>query len=140
MWQNLISHFTDLSLYERSEEIQLRVTCEWPYILSNENGDCKAVKVLLNALYGKNNSIWPKKSKAIFIISLYIHDTCLLLVIGFPQISYTVTYQLSGGKRDLILIRLHWHHLPNGSIQNTLCYLEGVGLGNPEIFPSINFF
>ena len=94
-------------------------------------------------------SVWYKQLYLVEKVKSHIYPiiiyswhkvTCLLLVIGFPQISYTVTYQLSGGKRDLILIRLHWHHLPNGSMQNTLCYLGGVGLGNPEIFPSINFF
>ena len=33
--------FTDISWCVRSEETLLGVTCKWPYVPSNENGDCK---------------------------------------------------------------------------------------------------
>jgi len=35
--KNIISHssiFTDMSLHERSEDIILRVTCQWPYLMN----------------------------------------------------------------------------------------------------------
>ena len=46
--QCLFSHllsFTDVSRRKRSEETPLRVTCERPYVSSNENGDCEIMKM-----------------------------------------------------------------------------------------------
>ena len=34
--------------HESSEETPLQVTCEWPYVPSNGNGDWKTMKMLLN--------------------------------------------------------------------------------------------
>jgi len=48
------------------------VTCEWPYIPSNENGDCETMKMLLNSFACYEQSDWPKKVIIGFIISLYV--------------------------------------------------------------------
>jgi len=42
--------FTNMSRHWRSKESPLRVTCEWPYVPSNENGDCENMKMLLNVI------------------------------------------------------------------------------------------
>ena len=62
---NQISHllpFTDMSHHGRSEEILLRVTCKWPYVSSNENNDCKTMKVLLSWFAWYEQFDWLKKS------------------------------------------------------------------------------
>ena len=73
----LISHlllFTHMSRPGRSEKTPLRVMCEWPmwpYVPTNENSDCKNMKMLLNcfACYEQSDL-----SKHIFII-IYIFMT-----------------------------------------------------------------
>ena len=41
------------------EETPLQVRCEWPYVPSNESGDCKTMKVLLICFACYKQSDWP---------------------------------------------------------------------------------
>ena len=89
------------------------VTYEWPYVPSNQNGDCKIMKVLLNFFACYEQSDWSKCHNHIYHIIIYSwhpHVTdngvssglprCVLFVkgtkwkIGFNQISKTLSLGL----------------------------------------------
>ena len=69
----------------------LLVTCEWTYVLVNENGDCKNMKMLLNCFACYNQSEYWKHIYYIIIYSWH-KVTHMWLVMEFPQISHTPSY------------------------------------------------
>ena len=56
-------------------DILHRVSCEWPYVPSNEHGNCKTVGTLLCYFPSYEQSDLPNKAINIFIISWYIHSS-----------------------------------------------------------------
>ena len=101
--------FTDLSRRGRSDETPLRVTCEWPYVPSNEHGNCKNVETLLCYVPSYEQSDLPNKAINIFIISWYIHNIrSLAYDLYWSVLRSPMLWHISKGEhvRRLILIRL----------------------------------
>lgn len=88
---NIISRTSSPLLIYRDVGKPLRVTCEWSYVLPNENTNCKNKKMLQSCFACYEQPNWPKH---VCIISLYMHGMrYYVAVIGFPRTVHAATYQ-----------------------------------------------
>ena len=63
--------------HESSEKTPLQVTCEWPYVPSNGNGDCKTMKMLPNCFACYKQSDWIEFLVLYLLVSLYPLTECV---------------------------------------------------------------